>query len=87
MNDEFVVYSLWSPAYDKIYIGYTSNLVERFKSHNQLAHKGFTVKYRPWIVVDVVFCKSKMEALNIEKTLKQSNNRAKMRNLINEYYK
>ena len=84
--EEFVVYCLWSKAFDKIYIGYTSNLIERFKSHNSLGTKGFTAQYRPWIVVDVIFCMSKKEALITEKVMKQSNNRAKLRNLIIQNY-
>ena len=44
----FVVYALYSRVYDKIYIGFTSNMEERFKSHNELSKKGWTVKFRPW---------------------------------------
>jgi len=39
----FTVYVLYSPAHDKIYIGYTSNLEQRFLSHNELGKKGHTV--------------------------------------------
>ncbi|MEX0723823.1 MAG: GIY-YIG nuclease family protein [Gracilimonas sp.] len=41
------VYALYSPTYEKIYIGYTSNLEQRLLSHNKLGKKGWTVKYRP----------------------------------------
>ena len=34
MKKSFTVYVLYSEKYDNIYIGYTSNLTERFKSHN-----------------------------------------------------
>ncbi|RKN00525.1 GIY-YIG nuclease family protein, partial [Aquimarina sp. BL5] len=34
---EFVVYILYSEKYDKSYTGYTSDLISRFRSHNQLA--------------------------------------------------
>lgn len=44
----FTVYALHSPQYDKIYIGYTSNLDSRVRSHNELGTKGWTIKYRPW---------------------------------------
>ncbi|GEM_PF-2774745 len=49
---EYVVYVLYSIRYDKIYIGYTSNLIERFKSHNVLGKKGWTIRFRPWQVVN-----------------------------------
>jgi lysylphosphatidylglycerol synthetase-like protein (DUF2156 family) len=36
----FTVYVLYSVGFEKIYIGYSSNLNERLKSHNELAQKG-----------------------------------------------
>ncbi|MCA6421882.1 MAG: GIY-YIG nuclease family protein [Flavobacterium sp.] len=72
---EFVVYILYSEKFDKTYVGYTSSLIERFKSHNSLANSGFTLKFRPWKVVyiDVYFDKSM--ALKKEKWLKSGNGR------------
>lgn len=49
----FVTYTLYSPAFDKIYIGYTSDLIDRYYSQNFLFTKGFTKNFRPWIVVYV----------------------------------
>ena len=43
----YVVYILYSAKYNKIYIGYTSNLRARLVSHNELGKKGWTIKYRP----------------------------------------
>jgi len=68
--EEFVVYILWSDSYQKIYKGCTSNLIERFKSHNSLGTKGWTIRYRPWKVVHVEFFSSKKQALDFEKFLK-----------------
>ncbi|WP_426670702.1 GIY-YIG nuclease family protein [Mucilaginibacter sp. McL0603] len=42
----FTVYALYSTKYNKIYIGFTSDLNNRFLSHNELATKGHTIKYR-----------------------------------------
>ncbi|WP_348677251.1 GIY-YIG nuclease family protein [Flavobacterium coralii] len=42
--DEVVVYVLYSKKYNKHYVGCTFNLLERFKSHNFLGTKGYTVK-------------------------------------------
>ena len=47
----FTVYALYSSKHDKIYIGYTSDIEQRMKSHTVLANKGWTVKYRPWMLV------------------------------------
>ncbi|MBV8389836.1 MAG: GIY-YIG nuclease family protein, partial [Mucilaginibacter sp.] len=46
----FTVYVLYSQKFNKIYIGYTSDLAHRFLSHNQLATKGYTIKFRPWVI-------------------------------------
>ena len=46
--EEFVVYILYSEKHKKNYTGFTSNLIERFKSHNSLDTKGYTLKFRPW---------------------------------------
>ena len=45
--EEFVVYILYSEKFNKTYTGFTSNLIERFKSHNLLETKGYTLKFRP----------------------------------------
>ncbi|SEF65829.1 putative endonuclease [Halpernia humi] len=73
--NEFVVYVLYSEKYDKYYTGFTSSLIERFYSHNNFSNKGFTKKFRPWIVVYVEFFESKIEALNREKYLKSGHGR------------
>ncbi|MCR9155541.1 MAG: GIY-YIG nuclease family protein [Bacteroidetes bacterium] len=57
----FVTYVLYSKNYDRLYIGFTSDLIQRFKSHQHLATKGFTIKYRPWLVILVRFHANKKE--------------------------
>ncbi len=74
--NEFVTYILYSKKFNEIYIGYSSDLVSRFKSHNQLATKGYTLKFRPWIVIHVEFFKTKIKALKREKQLKSSKGRS-----------
>ena len=66
----YTVYVLYSPKFEKIYIGYTSNLSQRLKSHNHLGKKGWTIKFRPWKVVFTEKYASKKEALRREKQLK-----------------
>jgi len=72
---EFVVYILYASKYKIHYTGYTSNLIARFKSHNEFGTKGFTRKYRPWIVIHVEFFNNKKEALIREKFLKTGQGR------------
>ena len=80
--DEFVVYILFSKKHNKTYTGFTSNLIERFKSHNVLGVKGYTVKYRPWEVVYIEFFTSKTDAMRKEKFLKTGNGRGFIKELI-----
>jgi len=72
---QFVTYILYSSKFDKIYIGYTSDLITRFNSHNKLANKGYTKKFRPWVVIHIEFFNSKLSAMNREKQLKSSRGR------------
>ncbi|WP_300357300.1 GIY-YIG nuclease family protein [Fluviicola sp.] len=78
----FVTYVLYSPVHDKIYIGYTSDLIDRFRSHNQFATKGHTIKFRPWEVIHIEFFDSKSEAMKREKELKSSRGRDFIRTKI-----
>ncbi|MBW1296565.1 GIY-YIG nuclease family protein [Aquimarina litoralis] len=72
---EFVVYILYSEKHNKTYTGYTADLIGRFKSHNYLAKKGYTFKYRPWKVVYLEFHETKKDALSREKFLKSGKGR------------
>ena len=72
----FYVYALYIRSFDKIYIGYTSNLRSRFQSHNELATKGYTVRYRPWTILYTETLLTKREALKRESELKSARGRA-----------
>ena len=80
--EEFAVYILYSEKFSKHYTGFTSNLIQRFKSHNLLETKGYTLKFRPWKVIHVEFFNSKTEALKREKYLKTGAGREFIKNLI-----
>ncbi len=80
--EEFVVYILYSEKFNKNYTGFTSNLIERFKSHNELGTKGHTLKFRPWKVIHVEFFNSKSEAMKREKFLKTGVGREFIKNMI-----
>ncbi|AGA79650.1 MULTISPECIES: GIY-YIG nuclease family protein [Echinicola] len=75
MTPLFSVYVLFSPSYGKTYTGMTSDLINRFHSHNSFAKKGFTVKYRPWIMIHVEYFHHKSNALRREKELKSGKGR------------
>jgi putative endonuclease len=82
--DEFVVYILFSKDHGKTYVGFTSNLIERFKSHNYFGKKGFTIKFRPWEVIYVAFFTTKSEALNREKFFKTGKGRELIKEMVSK---
>jgi len=71
----FTVYVLFSKDYNKIYIGFTSDLEQRIRSHNELGKKGWTMKFRPWKVVYKEVYSNKSDAMKREKELKTSTGR------------
>jgi len=71
----YTVYVLFSRKYRKIYIGYSSNLAQRFLSHNELSNKGYTKRYRPWIIAFTEEYEDKYEALKRERFLKTGKGR------------
>ena len=82
----YTVYCLYSSGYQKIYIGRTENLVSRFYSHNILGKKGWTIKFRPWIVAYVEHFETKQESIKREKELKTAKGREFLWNYIRENY-
>jgi len=71
----YTVYILYSPTHKKIYTGYTSNLIQRFYSHNLYATKGWSKNYRPWIVVYIEIFATKGHAIKREQELKSGKGR------------
>ena len=80
----YTVYVLYSPTFDKTYTGYTSSLDNRLESHNYLAKKGYTVKYRPWELIYSENYTTKAEAIRREKELKSGKGREYIRKIINK---
>jgi putative endonuclease len=81
----YTTYVLYSDSYDKIYIGFTSDLTSRIKSHNELSTKGCTVKYRPWILIYHEVFATKQEAMKREKALKSHAGRDFIWQIANKY--
>jgi len=79
---DYHVYVLFSEKYNKIYIGYTSDLVSRILSHNKLSTKGWTIKFRPWILVYSEKFETKPGAMKREKELKTARGRDFIRKQI-----
>lgn len=69
----YTVYILFSEKHSKIYIGYTSNLINRFHSHNELSKKDWTHNFRPWVVIYCEYFHDKEQAKKREKQIKSEN--------------
>ena len=78
----FHAYVLHSPSYNKIYIGFTSDIESRFNSHNTLGTKGWTIKFRPWVLIYSEAYELKADAMKREKELKSAKGRAFIRKTI-----
>ena len=71
----FSVYVLYSETFGKIYVGFTSDTEQRLKSHNELATKGWTIKFRPWKIIHTEVFDNKQDAMRREKELKSAKGR------------
>lgn len=70
------VYLLRSEAFpDQTYVGYTRDLQNRLKVHNQ-GCSSHTSKYRPWQLVTYLAFSTKMQALAFEAYLKSHSGKA-----------
>jgi len=69
------VYVLHSPAFDKIYVGQSSQVATRLHFHNHGPTKGWTARYRPWELVHSEEFATRSEAVMREKQLKSARGR------------
>ena len=65
----YSVYILYSKSGAKTYVGYTNDIVRRISEHNVTESTGFTLRYRPWILVRTEDYQTKSEAMVREKPL------------------
>ena len=77
----YYVYVLCSASANKLYIGFSSDLDKRLRSHNEVGKKDWTVQHRPWVLLHFEEFATKAEALSREKQLKGGQGRAWLRNL------
>ena len=77
----FIVYVLYSPKLNKIYIGQTSNLEQRLNDHIK-GYSRATLMTDDWIVVYTEEFSTRSEAFRREKRLKSSRGRSFIWNLI-----
>ncbi len=81
----FTVYILFSVTAHKTYTGFTSDLQRRVFEHNVSETKGFTLRYRPWIVIHSEVFNLKSEAMQREKYLKSGKGRGEIKLIVAQY--
>jgi len=82
----YFVYLLQSLKDNSWYTGYTSNLKERLKRHNQ----GFifaTKNKRPWKLIYYEFCLDREDAIAREKYLKSGQGKRYLRNRLKNFFR
>lgn len=84
MDTMYYTYVLESCKDKKLYTGYTSNLKERFDSH-QKGKVDSTRKRRPFKLVYYEACLSQKDAMHRELYLKTRNGRAFLKRRIKSY--
>ncbi len=83
----YTVYIPYSQKYDNTYFGFISNLISRYKSHNHLATKGYTIKFIPWKDIYCEYYQTKKEVLSREKHLKSGIGRSFVKGNNNHWKK
>ena len=78
---QFTVYILYSEQFNKHYVGSTSNIELRVKSHNEFG-KDWTARYRPWKLIYSKEFETKAEAMSQEKFLKSGVGRDFIKTLL-----
>ena len=67
----YLTYILYSPDFNKYYVGYTPDMERRLYEHNVLSLTSYTSKYRPWVLFASISFEHKTSAIKAEKYLKK----------------
>jgi putative endonuclease len=81
----FYTYILKSIKNKDLYIGYTSDLKERFKEHNQGENKS-TKPYIPWELIYYEACLDIEDAKRRERYFKTTQGRRLLKRRLKEYF-
>ena len=78
----YSVYILWSKTFEKTYVGFSSNPELRLLFHNEKASKGWTLRYRPWALIETFSFDTKKQALELEKYFKTGAGRDEIQRIL-----
>ena len=79
------IYIIYSKTVDKFYVGESPNVINRLDQHNShYFNKGFTNIADDWKIVLSMECKSKDDALYLEKFIKKMKSKKFIRKIIKD---
>ena len=81
----YFVYILYSVSSAKTYVGFTNNVERRLQEHNFTESSGFTLRYRPWVLIRTEGYATKQEAMVREKFLKTGRGRDEIKNYVSDH--
>ena len=81
----YYVYVLESVKWDNLYVGYTKDLIERFKKHNR-GRNISTKPYLPWRLIHYEAYLDEDDAKRREKYLKSSQGSRLLKRMLKEYF-
>ena len=81
----YFVYMLYSVSSRKTYIGYTNDINRRVQEHNITESSGFTLRYRPWTLIQTEQYVTKSEAMVREKFLKTGRGREEVQLYVESF--
>ena len=79
------VYILYSASSGKTYTGFSNDLQRRLTEHNVSESKGFTLRYRPWVLIRSEIYSTKTEAMEREKFLKSGRGREQVKEYVGDF--
>ncbi|WP_081144955.1 GIY-YIG nuclease family protein [Niastella vici] len=83
----YFVYILYSISSGKTYVGFSNNVERRLSEHNITESTGFTLRYRPWTLIQTEEYSTKQQAMAREKFLKTGRGREEIKNYVTKYLK
>ncbi len=82
-SDMYFIYFLYSPSFDKYYIGYSEDPQRRLIQHNTSPRMTYTHKHRPWVLKACFpVSDSRQMAIKMERYLKKLKSRKIIEEII-----
>jgi putative endonuclease len=81
----YSVYILYSASSGKTYTGFSDDVKRRLFEHNVSEKKGYTLRYRPWVLIHEESYETKPEAIMRERYLKSGRGREEIKEIVRKY--